>query len=198
MHTFEPTAAPPGRRPLRRVVVVLGTAVLLVVGLLTSAQARTTVERGQWEEGLFYGDGEVLLFAGGTAVEFCNGDEPVHDARYRYPAGGGFIMTVAPTEVHPLYLYRSDKGAPEFLAEEVCGQADAPQPFAAGEGHMKLYFDVTSGLPHIVNSSWGTVTTDEGETWRVRGRADLMIGEDGMPTESPDVFQSLQIVRTGR
>lgn len=200
MHTTtKPTRRPSRRaRPLRRAGVVLGTAVVLVLGLLATAQAKTTVERGEWTEGLYYGDGEVLLFAGGTAEDFCIGNEPVHDARYRYPAGGGFVMTVQPTEVHSLYLYESDKGAPEFLAEDVCEQDDPPEPFAAGDGHMKLRFDTTSGLPHIVNSSWGTVTSYDGVTWRVRGRADLMIGADGFPTEDPSVFQSLQLVRTGR
>jgi hypothetical protein len=207
--TIEPTGRTGWRkRHLRRAGVVIGTAVLLVLGLLATAQARTTVERGEWKEGLFYGNDDLLLFAGGTVQEFCAGDEPVHDATYRYPDGGGFVMTVQPTTVRPLYLYETTQtdsdgepvtivDAPQFTAA-VCAGSIQPEPFAAGEGRMKLRLDVTSGLPHIVNSSWGTVTSDDGTIWNVRGRADLMIGADGMPTEDPSVFQSLQLVRTGR
>lgn len=222
MHaTIEPARRPSTRkRSLRRTAGVLGTTVLLLLGLLATAQAKTTVEVGEWKEGLFYGDTEFLLFAGGTAADFCLADhdndpdtdkisnEPIHDALYRFPAEGGFVMTVQPTEVHPLYLYETTQtdsdgktvtiaDAPQFV-DAVCAGTLQPEPFAAGEGHMKLRFDTVSGLPHIVNSSWGTVTSDGGVTWRVRGGADLMIGADGFPTEDPSVFQSLHLVRTGR
>lgn len=208
MHTtIDPTPrSSRGRRPLSRTGVVLGTAVLLVLGLLGPAQAKTTVERGTWQEGLFYGNGTFLLLAGASVQDWCD-NEPVHDAKYRISADGTEVMTVAPTKVWDLYLYETELEAPAFVAAVCAGIMQPPAPVAAGEGRMKLRiaFDTPLGADgppgRIVNSSWGTVTFGDGVTWRVRGRADLELecGATGcVPTTDPSEFQSLQIVRTGR
>ena len=195
---------PRGR--MLRAALVAAVAATTALGAVATAQAGTAVESGPYQEGLFYGDfdAEVLLFAGGTAEQFCTGDEPVHDARYVFGEDGSLVITVEPNVEQPLHLYSSPLGAPEFLAEQCPLLADGDpatgvqEPFAVGDGHMKLRLEIApDGTVHIVNSSWGTVVEEDGTTWRVRGRADLMV-VDGAPVGSPSEFQGLQLVRTGR
>lgn len=194
------------RRRRGRATLVLATTVVVVMSLLTTAHAATTVEEGPYREGLFYGDfdREVLFFAGGTAEQFCTGDEPVHEARYTTGDDGRLVIAVEPNVERPLYLYSSPLGAPEFLAEQCPLLEDGDpstgvqEPFATGQGRMKLRLEIApDGTVDIVNTSWGSVADEEGTTWRVRGRADLVV-VDGVPVGSPTEFQSLQLVRTGR
>lgn len=182
--------------------VVLATLAILL-GLVATAEGRTTVSTGAYEEGLFYKSFEqdVVLFAGGTAEDACTGDEPVHQAKFREEADGTVVITVAPKVERPLYLYATPLGPPEFLdvvCPAVAAGDPAPEPFATGVGRMKLRLEIApDGDVHIVNTSWGTVRGDDGQRWRVRGRADLMV-VDGAPVGSPEDFQRLQIVRQGR
>lgn len=190
----------------RRAAIVVATTIAMLLGLVMSAQAGTSVDRAPYQEGLFYGDfdAEVALFAGATVEDFCTGNEPVHDAVYRISHDGSLVITVAPNQSQPLYLYSTPLGSPEFLDEQCPllndgdSATDVQQPFAVGEGHMKLRLEIApDGTVHIDNTSWGAVTSANGTTWQVRGRADLTV-VDGVPVGSPTEFQSLQIVRTGR
>lgn len=188
----------------RTVTAVLATC-LLLAGSITAA---TAGPRGYDEqphvEGLFYGDfdQEILLFAGATTEDFCNGNEPTHDARVFQRSDGSVDIMVDASE-QPIYLYSSPLGAPELIAV-TCealfdGDPDtvAPVPFAVGDGLVRMRIDVEpDGTVHVVNSTVGSAISADGTTWRVRGWADLMI-VDGMPVGDPADFQGLQVALTG-
>jgi len=155
-------------------------------------------------EGLFYGDfgKQIQLYAGGTAEDFCNGDEPTHDARV-FTRRDGSIDIMVDASKQPIYLYSSPLGGPELIAETCKVMSDNDpdtvplEPFAEGEGLVRMRIKVTPDGPvHVVNSTVGTASSADGTTWKVRGSADLMIVE-GVPVGDPANFQGLRINQTG-
>lgn len=158
----------------------------------------------QHTEGFFYGDvdEQVLLFAGGTAEDFCTDGEATADGRLFLRDDGSIDVKVDADE-RDIHLYATPLGGPEFV-EQTCAwlfdgdDATTPlQPFAQGEGRSRLRIEVTAdGVVNIVNSTVGSATAQDGTTWRVRGWADLSI-VDGAPVGTPDEFQGLHVQRTG-
>lgn len=190
---------------IRRTVTAVLAASLLLAGSATAAFAEPQgYDKQPYVEGFFYGDfdEEVLLFAGATAENFCNGDEPTHDARVFHRNDGSTDIKVNASQ-QPIYLYSSPLGAPELIAAtcEALGDGDpatAPlDPFATGDGQVRIRLEIApDGTVHAVNSTVGTATSADGTTWKVRGWADLMI-VDGVPVGSPTEFQGLRIALTG-
>lgn len=192
-----------GRSMTPRILTTLAATIAMLLTLVSGAQAGGNgfVEAGLDEGGLFYGnfDEDVLLFAGGTAVDFCNGIEPTHDARLFFRADGGLNFKVD-NSLQPIYLYSTPLGAPEFVGatcEALEGGADPVEPFAQGEGRVRMRLDIQAdGSVHVVNSTVGTASSDDGTTWKVRGWADLLV-VGGVPQGSPEDFQGLRIAKTG-
>lgn len=204
-HRTGPTIRPArSGTAMRRTMTILATTLTLLVGFTATAQAGGPgVDREQYVEGLFYGDfdREILLFAGGTAEDFCNEDEPSHSARV-FTRRDGSIVTKVNASRQPIYLYSSSLGAPELI-DATCEALsdDDPstvplEPFAEGEGLVHLRREVApDGTVHAVNSTVGAASSKDGATWRVRGWADLMIVDD-VPVGDPADFQGLRINRT--
>lgn len=199
MRTTTATADRSTVRP--RAVIATAFAILFV--LVPAAQADSRgFDQVPWTEGFFYGDFEIALFAGATAAQFCTGEEPTHDARL-FTRRDGTLEFKVDASRQPLYLYATPLGGPEFV-EQTCAAlldgdpATVPlEPFAVGEGQVRLRFALApTGEIHIVNSAIGSATSADGQTWRVRGWADLMV-VDGAPVGSPTEFQGLRIARTG-
>ena len=200
----DPSALLRTRVPATPIVLVVAILMMLA-GMVPSADANP---RGYVEttvtEGLFYADfdREVLLFSGGTAVDFCNGDEPTHDARL-FERQDGTIEIMVDASEQPIYLYSTPLGAPE-LVDATCavlsdGDPDTVplEPFAEGRGLVRMRIEISPDEQvHVVNSTVGTATSSDGTTWKVRGWADLLV-VDGVPVGSPTEFQGLRIARTG-
>lgn len=188
---------------MRRTVTVITATITMLVGVIAAAPADGAgFDVRLIEEGLFYGDfdKQVLLFAGATAVDFCNDNEPTHRARV-FTRRDGSVDFKVDVSTQPIYLYDSSLGAPELVQMtcEALSKGDpAPlEPFAEGEGQVRMRVtEAPDGSLHIVNSTVGAASSTDGTTWRVRGWADLMIVE-GTPVGSPADFQGLHINQTG-
>lgn len=191
---------------IRRTITAVLAACLLLAGAATTAAA---TPRGHDEqphvEGLFYGnfDEEILLFAGATTEDFCNGNEPTAPARVFHRRDGSVDIKVDAV-TYPTYLYSSPLGAPELIAATCEAMFDGDpdtvplEPFAVGEGLVRMRIEIApDGTVHVVNSTVGSATSADGTTWRVRGWADLVI-VDGVPVGSPADFQGLAIQQVGR
>lgn len=215
MNTTSNTTYGPGarRRPPKeaahtiRTITVIAVTIMMLSALVIAAQAQGSggFDEETHQEGLFYGDfdQEILLFAGATTEDFCNEDEPIHDARVFHRADGSVDIKVDASE-QPIYLYSSPLGAPELI-DATCeamfdGDPDTVplEPFALGDGLVRMRIEIApDGTAHVVNSTVGNASSADGTTWRVRGWADLMI-VDGMPVGDPADFQGLRVVQTGR
>lgn len=201
------TTPPPRlRTPLRRTISIVAATITLLAGLVTATQAEAAgFDVAPYEGGLFYAnfDQEVLLFAGATTEDFCNGDLPTLDSRV-FSRRDGSIDIMVDAARQPIYLYSSPLGAPELI-DATCeallnGDPDtAPlQPFAEGEGLVRVRLEVEpDGTVHVVNSTVGAASSADGTTWMVRGWADLMIVDD-VPVGDPSEFQGLRVTKTGR
>ncbi|MDX1622202.1 MAG: hypothetical protein R3320_14490 [Nitriliruptorales bacterium] len=200
--TIRPVRKP---RPTRRTTAFIAATLVMLVGLATGAHAQSAgFDEQQHEEGLFYGnfDQDILLFAGGTTEDACNGDEPTHSARVFSRHDGSVDIMVDASE-QPIYLYSSPLGAPELLAATCAAMFDSDpstvplEPFAEGAGLVRMRIEIAAdGTVHVVNSTVGAATSADGTTWTVRGWADLMV-VDGIPIGDPAEFQGLRITRTG-
>lgn len=178
---------------------------MLPLTVVTGAQAGPAgYEEQPHVEGLFYGDFDqgVLLFAGTTAQEFCNGDEPTHDARVFHRSDGSVDIKVDASR-QPIYLYASPLGAPELIDATCEAMSDGDpgtvplEPFAVGDGLVRMRIKIApDGTVHVVNSTVGTAYSEDDTTWRVRGWVDLMI-VDGVPAGDPSEFQGLRATPTG-
>lgn len=188
----------------RTVTAALATCLLLAGSTTAAAAGPQGYDEQQHVEGLFYGDFdlEILLFAGATTEDFCNGNEPTHDARVFTRHDGSVDIMVDASE-QPIYLYSSPLGGPELI-DATCeamfdGDPDTVplEPFAVGEGQVRMRIGIApDGTVHIVNSTVGSATAADGTTWKVRGWADLMI-VDGVPVGAPTEFQGARFTMTG-
>lgn len=180
----------------QRTLGVLVATLALVLGLVGTAQARGYEDGVVDEGGRFYAnfDEDMLLFSGGTAEQFCDDDEPVHEARVFQRSDGTTLRMVDGSE-QPIHLYVSDLGAPEFL-DAHC--PSPPDPDASGWGTVMIRQHWSAEGPplRLKNQTVGTVSAPDGTTWRVRGWADLHF-IDGVPQGTPETFQGLHITRLG-
>jgi hypothetical protein len=178
----------------------------MLLTIVTGAQAdRAGFEKQAYEEILFYGnfDEEILLFAGGTAEDYCNGDEPTHEARVFHRSDDSVDIKVNASR-QPIYLYETPLSAPA-LVDATCKvlSDDDPdtvplEPFAVGDGLVRIRIKIAprDGPVHVVNSTVGTASSIDGTTWKVRGWANLMI-VGGAPAGDPSEFQGLRVSPTG-
>jgi hypothetical protein len=201
------TTRPPRKgSPTGRTITTIAATIAMLVGLVAAAQAGGAgFDQQPYVEALFYGnfDQEVLLFAGSTTEDLCNDDEPTHSARV-FTRRDGSVDIKVDASAQPIYLYSSPLGAPELIEATCEAMFDADpdtvplEPFAQGEGLVRMRIEVApDGTVHVVNSTLGAASSEDGTTWRVRGWADLMI-VDGVPVGSPTEFQGLRITMTGR
>ncbi len=198
---------------MRRTITIIAATISLLVGLGAVAQASGAGYSLQpYEAGFFYGDfdRDLLLFVGATAEDFaeawCNNDDsglPILDSHV-FDRRDGSVDIKVNTTPQTLYLYSSPLGAPELVIATCGALFDSDpdtvplQPFAEGEGRIRVRDEIApDGTVHVVNSTVGAVSSADGTTWRVRGWADLMIGEFG-PIGDPADFQGLRVTRTGR
>lgn len=188
----------------RTVTAVLATCLLLAGSITAATAGPQGYDERPHVEGLFYGDfdQDILLFAGGTTEDFCNGAEPTHDARVFHRSDGSVEIKVDASE-QPIYLYSSPLGAPELIAATCEAMFDgdpatvALEPFAVGDGLIRIRIEVAlDGTVHVVNTTVGSASSADGTTWRARGWADLMI-VDGIPVGDPADFQGLRVALTG-
>lgn len=182
--------------------VATAAAVAAAVALAACAGAEPDFVEETHQEGFFYGnfDEGVALFAGATAVEFCNDEQPVFDAKLYEFEDGSTRLEIDPSPAS-LYLYDTPLEPPEFLNETCTALFDDDdttiplEPFATGEGELRNTIETApDGTVEVSNTSTGTVTVEDGSTIDVVGTADLTI-VDGELVGSPDEFQSLQLER---
>jgi len=192
-------------KTIRRATTLIAGSALLMTSALSTAAATGGWEPGTEKSDRFYGnfDQDVLLFAGASAEATCREEIPSVASRVRAKKNGVVVVTIAPQRVKT-YLYATDLGAPEFLAETCAALGDADpatlpvQPFATGSGNLRERVEVSpDDGTAVVNSVRGHASNTAGETWRIRGWADLVV-EDGIPVGDPAEFQGLTVIRTGR
>lgn len=186
-------------------------AALAVVGVPAGAVgAASAGESGGFETverspGYFYGDFvDYVATAGGTLEEFCTDQgTPVESRVYERSDGTTSIKTNAQSV--PLYLYASDADVPTLL-EETCPllfdgdpTTNMIQPIATGTGTLKERIDGLRGdgpAGFYRNSVNGTVTGEDGATYKMRAWADLELDDNAFPVSGdPTTFQSLKVVK---
>jgi len=203
----------------------IGSALVVTALVLATAVPAASAHRSQEDRDtgprvemlsvdLFYSTSYsgILLFAGFTAEDACNEVAPrMARAKVTERPDGTLKIKTGKIRGVDLYLYHFG-GDPFQLIDETCAAMfdDDPttqplQPFAAGKGRVKIAHtgldsvDDIGGF-HIRNSARGTVTSEDGSRWKVRGRASFDLTEEGFPIGDPAEFQSLRIrkLRHGR
>jgi len=197
----------------------IGSALVVTALVLATAVPAASAHRSQDDKDkaprvemlsvdLFYGDfdSNIHLFAGLTAEDFCNGVTP-QMAKARVSERGDGTLTLKTSKIRrvDLYLYWFDGGGGPELIDATCAAMfdDDPttqplQPFASGKGRVRITHsgldsvDDTGGF-HIRNSARGTVTSADGSRWKVRGRANFDLADEGFPIGDPADFQGLRI-----
>lgn len=189
----------------RKLSILLAAVAVLMVGAVpASADPRGFVEV-ELPVGYFYGTfGEspnTLLFAGGTAEEFCldNPEDPfaaepgVGTHRISERESGATVIK-ANSKGQPIHLYRFDGEAPDLLFAtcDALFDGDAStnplEPFASGVGNLKVRISVLpDGTVDVFNSINGKASATDGAEWKVRAWADLIV-VDGMPVGDPPDF----------
>lgn len=198
---------------LRRSILLAAVAVFVSLAVPAGAEAEGFIE-AELGVGFFYGTfGEspnTLLFAGGSAEEFCldNPEDPfnaepgaaIHRIFDR-ESGASDIMTNSKGQ--PIYLYHHAGGAPDLLFETCDALFDGNpstnplEPFAAGTGDLKVRLGIqTDGTVDVFNSVNGKVSAPDGTRWKVRASADLQV-VDGVPVGDPADFVSLEVHQIG-
>lgn len=196
------------RRP-RMVACVAVLATLGAIGTPASGQeGGQTVPAGVGFVYSTFGESpDIVALAGGTAEEFCesnpddpfNGEPGVATQRIREWPDGSIRFTIN-SRSQALHLYEVDGAAPVWL-EETCdahlsGQS-TPEPFASGTARVRSRVTVRpDGVVDVFNSASGEVRGSDGERYRVRGTADLVV-VDGAPVGDPPDFVDLRVRRIG-
>jgi len=156
---------------------------------------------------LFYGDpvNGPILFAGFTAEDACN-EVPPRMARAKVFERSNGTLTVRARRIRgvDLFLYEFE-GDPFELINATCEAmfdgdptTQPIQPFAVGNGRVNITLHGLESLDdiggyHVANTTWGTVTADDGTHWRVRGNASFNLDDEGFPIGDPADFQGLRV-----
>lgn len=165
--------------------------------------------------GYFYGTfGEspnTVLMVGGTAEDFCrdNPDDPFNAEPGSAPLRV-FLRNNGTTDLHvndkdqPIHLYESVGEAPDFIAEACAALFDddpattVPAPYASGTADLKVRISLISeDLIDVYNGVNGTVASNDGTRYKVRGSADLIV-EGGVPQGDPADFVKLSVTEIRR
>ena len=189
---------------MRRIIGVLAATAMLAV--LVAAPAGADPQgyiEDQLEYGYFYGTFDqspnVVLFAGGEAEEFCEGDPGTAPLRVFLRDDGSVDLKVNDKN-QPIYLYYNDNENPDvpFWLEDVCNGTLDPEPFAIGTADLKVRISVISeSLVDVFNSVNGKATGIDGREYKVRASADLIV-ENGVPLGNPEDFVDLRLTEIRR
>lgn len=162
--------------------------------------------------GFFYGtldeNPNVVLVVGGTAEDFCAADpddpfnaEPGSAPLRLFVRSDGSVDLKVNDKDQPIHLYHTDfGGAPPWIGQVCADLADggpAPAPFASGVADLKVRVSVLSETTvDVFNSINGTATGADGQQYKVRAWADLMV-ENGVPVGDPSEFLGFQLTEIG-
>ena len=189
---------------MRRTIGVLAATAMLVVVVAAPAGAdpQGYIE-DQLEYGYFYGTFDqspnVMLFAGGEAEEFCEGDPGTAPLRVFLRDDGSVDLKVNDKD-QPIYLYYNDNEDPDvpLWLGDVCNGTLDPEPFAIGSADLKVRVSVLSeNVVDVSNSVNGKATGIDGREYKVRGSADLIV-ENGVPVGNPEDFVDLKVTEIRR
>ena len=203
---------PQTRRILSVATVTLAALLAPAVGLgggAVAGKGQPVIKAEKIFDGFYYGDfdDELLLLSGPPlAADNCAGDGfPLVTKFYRQRRDGAWSERWRDRET--VTLYSTPLGGPEFVEEEcdaILSGGDPPEPFATGQGQVRSYISTLSSpdgppLPgtRIVNSTFGFVTDDDGQRYRVKAKADVVLDDDLFPVGSPTEFQGLRVQPVG-
>ena len=192
---------------MRRTFGVLAASVMLIV--LAAAPAGADPQ-GYIEDELrysyFYGTFDqspnVMVFAGGTAQEFCvpEGDEPGTAPLRVFLRDDGTVDLKVNDKDQPIYLYynyNQNPDIPLWLGDVCSGELD-PEPFAMGTADLKVRISVISpNLVEVFNSVNGKAIGLDGTEYKVHGSADLVV-ENDVPVGDPGDFVDLKVTEIRR
>ena len=188
-----------GKAHMRRTLGVLAASVMLIV--LAAAPAGADSQgfiRDEFRYGYFYGTFDqspnVMVFAGGTAQQFCipPGEPGSAELRVFFRADESVDLRVNDKD-QPIYLYYNENENPDvpLWLGDVCSGAIDPEPFATGTADLKVRVSVISPtLVDVFNSVNGKAASPDGTEYKVRGSADLIV-ENGVPVGNPEDFDDL-------
>ena len=189
---------------MRRSLTLFAT-VMVLVGLMAAPAAagpQGYIE-DQIEYGYFYGTWDqspnVMLFAGGEAEEFCEGDPGTAPLRVFLREDGSVDLKVDDKN-QPIYLYYNYNENPDtpLWLEDVCNGTLNPELFAVGTADLKVRVSVISeSLVDVFNSVNGKATGIDGREYKVSASADLIV-EDGVPLGNPEDFVDLKLTEIRR
>ncbi len=189
---------------LKKMTAALTLMFLIGVAAPASADPQGWMQ-DEFEYGFFYGtfdqDPNVALFAGGRIEEFCFGDPGAATLRVFLPNDGTVDLKVN-DKVQPIYLYHTEfNDIPTWLGAicpGIAGGDAPPESFAAGVADLKVRITVVSDdLVEIFNSVNGKATGTDGNEYKVRGTADLVI-ENGVPLGDPREFVGFKLTEIRR
>ncbi len=159
---------------------------------------------------LFYGGftSDYTLFVGFTLEDACNDVPPLMAPAKVLERGDGTI-TLKARRIRNIDMFLYEWGGDAFdLIDTTCAAMfdDDPttqplQPIATGKGRVQITLagldslDDTGGF-HIRNSAWGRLRGEDGSRWRVHGRANFDLHEEGYPIGDPAEFQGLRVKQT--
>lgn len=202
---------------IRRILSVV-TAVLLALlvpaaglgGAAAAGKGRPVIKvQDAPTEGFFYGDFDADLMALVGApldADSCQGAGfPTVTKVFRERRDGSW--TERWRDRQSVTIYSTPLAPPDFIAEMCPGIIEggpAPEPFATGRGQVRSLvagLDSPEGPPlpgaRIVNRTFGFVEDADGQRYRVRAKADLVLDEDLNPIGDPADFQWLSVKPVG-
>lgn len=184
----------------RKLVTMLTVLLALMLVATTASAAPQGYVEDEFQYGYFYGTPEtfqgeegMVLFAGGPAEAFCDGDPGRATARTFFRHDGSIDIKVDAKD-QPIWVYETDLGAIELLDEACDPNTPTPEVFAEGTALLKVRMTInTDGTLDIFNSINGKVTAADGSWWKVRGSADFGVAANGDLIGNPAEFVFLEI-----
>ncbi len=159
---------------------------------------------------LFYGGftSDFTLFVGFTLEDACNDVAPLLAPAKVLERNDGTI-TLKARRIRNVDMFLYEYGGDAFdLIDAACEAIfdDDPttqplQPIANGHGRVQITLAGLEGLDdtggfHIRNSAWGRLRGEDGSRWKVQGRANFDLAEEGFPIGDPAEFQGLRVRQT--
>ena len=194
------------------VSLALALALVVVTAGSSAADPKGFIE-DELGVGFFYGTlGEhpnVVLLVAGTAEEFCeaNPDDPFNAepgvAPLRiFPRADGSVDFKVNDKGQPIHLYETDiDGAPPWIGQvcaDLAAGGETPAPFASGIADLKVRLSFESeDRIDVFNSVNGVASGTDGQAYRVRAWADLVV-ENGIPIGDPADFVGFRLQPIGR